>query len=729
MGYDFIEKQYIPKNKDEYYLRYKQNLNVFGKEKSYRHLTAKEIETLVQNNNASDDWNKLLVTDKFDPDLVKNCQFFGLVRIGKLEPYYLEFHNLRRPVGLYGSTICSCDLGDNVVIDNVNFMAHYIIGDETILVNINEITTSPHAKFGNGIIKQGEKENVRIWLEICNENAGRKVLPFDGMLPGDAFLWSKYRDDEQLMKRFIQFTEDKFDDSRGYYGVVGARCIVKNSKTIKDCYIKDYAYIKGANKLKNLTLNSSAKASSQIGEGCELVNGVIGYGCRIFYGVKAVRFHLASHSTLKYGARLINSYLGNNSTISCCEVLNSLIFPTHEQHHNNSFLCAAMVMGQSNIAAGATIGSNHNSRSADGELILERGVWPGLSVSLSHNSRFATFSLIAKGEYPYEINSKLPFALISNDTANNTLNIMPGYWFLYNMYALSRNTWKSTKRDKRINKTQCIEYDYLAPDSVEEMFEGLNLIEVSTGKAALIKNSSNHKELKEEIFRKKGRTLLNNHPEQVKELKINLKATENSKRQTNLLKAEKGYKAYQKMIIYYGVQQIVMGFHSGRIKSLEDFNSKLKQAQRQTWVNVGGQLIIKDKLEKLKTAIKQGQLNSWDELHNQYTAIGASYADDKLEHAIASLKSIKNFDDHSLSKTQFKALLQEFSETITWIQQQVLISRKKDYTNKFRSMIYDNNSEMEKVLGRLQDDEFIRAKNQEKRKYEVYIEEILKESI
>jgi len=39
---------------------------------------------------------------------------FGLVRIGKLEPYYLEFHNLRRPVGLYNSTIISSDFGDNV---------------------------------------------------------------------------------------------------------------------------------------------------------------------------------------------------------------------------------------------------------------------------------------------------------------------------------------------------------------------------------------------------------------------------------------------------------------------------------------------------------------------------------------------------------------------------------------------------------------------------------------
>ena len=110
-----------------------------------------------------------------------------------------------------------------------------------------------------------------------------------------------------------------------------------------------------------------------------MVNGIMGYGSRSFYGVKAVRFVMGENTTLKYGARLINSVLGDNSTISCCEVLNSLIFPAHEQHHNNSFLVAATVMGQSNIAAGATIGSNHNSRGADGEIIAGRGFWPGLS--------------------------------------------------------------------------------------------------------------------------------------------------------------------------------------------------------------------------------------------------------------------------------------------------------------------------------------------------------------
>src|SRR6185369_13661038 len=248
LGYDFIPQQYIPKGKDEYYLRRIQNRNGIH----YRNLTAHEIKILIRNLNVSDDWKNVQVSDAFDPELVRNCKFFGLVRIGKLEPIYLMFHDIKLPVGLYNSTIISCDFGNNVVIDNVNYLTHYIIGNEAIIVNVNEISVSNHVKFGNGIIKKGEKESVRIWLEICNENGGRSILPFNGMLAGDAYLWSRYRDDDLLMKKFKEFTEKKFDDKRGYYGKIGDRTVIKSCKIIKDVWIGTDAYIKGANKLKNL---------------------------------------------------------------------------------------------------------------------------------------------------------------------------------------------------------------------------------------------------------------------------------------------------------------------------------------------------------------------------------------------------------------------------------------------------------------------------------------------
>ena len=484
LGFGFINPAYIPKGKDEYYLRNRQHRT----KTRYRKLTAKEIQILVRNDNSADDWNNLEVSPLFEPKLVKRCSFFGKIRIGKLEPFFHEFNNLRMPVGIYNSTIISCDIGDNVVIDQISFMSHIITGNDVMLVNIKELSSTDHAKFGNGVVKIGEDPSVRIWMELANENGGRKVLPFNGMLAADAWIWSKFRDDKKLLDKFQEFTDDKFDRKRGYYGKIGDRTVIKNCDIIKDAWIGADAYIKGANKLKNITILSTPEASTQIGEGCELVNGIVGYGNRIFYGVKAVRFVMGTNTQLKYGARLINSYLGDNSTISCCEVLNSLIFPGHEQHHNNSFLCAATVQGQSNMAAGATIGSNHNSRAADGELVAGRGFWPGLCVSIKHNSTFASYTLLAKGDFQYELNIPIPFSLVSNSLDNKELHIMPGYWFAYNLYALARNSEKYAERDRRLDKTIYLEYDFLAPDTINDMRRGLEILESSVGRAFQLKS-------------------------------------------------------------------------------------------------------------------------------------------------------------------------------------------------------------------------------------------------
>ncbi len=376
------------------------------------------------------------------------------------------------------------------------------------------------------------------------------------MQAGDAWLWSKHREDELLLQRFAQFTAQDFTSTRGYYGKVGDRSVIKNSSIIKDVWIGEDAYIKGANKLKNLTINSGAEGQTQIGEGCEMVNGIIGFGCRIFYGVKAVRFIMASHSQLKYGARLINSYLGNNATISCCEVLNSLIFPTHEQHHNNSFLCAAVIMGQSNIPAGATIGSNHNSRGADGEFIAGRGFWPGLCVSIKHNTKLASFTILAKGDYAYEMNIPLPFSLVSIDTANDRLVVMPAYWFLYNMYALSRNSWKYASRDKRKEKIQLLENDYLAPDSINEMFDALRWIEMATG-VAYYRQENKDALVTDEQCRMKGQSLLQSKDEIINALNIEAPAFENAKRKVVIIKVQQAYDIYIRMISYYGMCRLV----------------------------------------------------------------------------------------------------------------------------------------------------------------------------
>ena len=720
LGYNFVAKEFIPKGKDEYYLRNIQNRSGI----TYRKLTKTEIKSLQQNNNTADDWGKLLVADPFNSNLIKNCNFFGLNRIGKLENVFLEYHDIRLQVGLYNSTIISCDFGDNVAINNVNYMSHYIAGNEVIIVNVNELAASDHAKFGNGIIREGEKESVRIWLEICNENAGRNILPFNGMLPGDAWLWSRYRDDEALMKKFKQFTENQFDKKRGYYGKIGDGTVIKNCGIIKDTWIGSEAYVKGANKLKNLTINSGPEGKTQIGEGVELVNGIIGFGCRIFYGVKAVRFILSDHSQLKYGARLINSYLGYNSTISCCEVLNSLIFPAHEQHHNNSFLCAALVLGQSNMAAGATIGSNHNSRGADGEIIAGRGFWPGLCVSLKHNSKFASFTIIAKGDYPAEINIPIPFSLVSNDVANDKLVVMPAYWFMYNMYALARNEEKYVARDQRSDKTQQIEYDFLAPDSVNEIFDSIKLLKKLTGQAFAKKQN---KKLNEEQIITLGEKLLETKDPIVDELEILADEFENAGRKVQLTKVQQAYLIFKELVIYYGVNQLLHFTWNNKITGWEKFYSALPlRARRSNWLNIGGQLFPQPAFTTFKKDIYSGKIKGWDEVHSFYMLNSQIYPEQKLQHSFASLLEILQLKPADFDKKVFKELIKQAVATREWMVKGIFDSRAKDYHNPFRKMVYDNNKQMETVIGKLDDNSFIKKKIAEMKTYRERGKELLK---
>jgi len=723
LGYNFIPKEWLPKGKDEYHLRNIQNRSGI----KYRHLNAQEIEILVRNINTSDNWNHLLVSDAFNPDLVRNCKFFGLVRIGKLEPYYLEFHNLRMPVGLYNSTIISCDIGDNVVVSNTNYLSHYIVGNEVMIVNVNELATTNTSKFGNGIIKQGESESVRIWLELCNENAGRKVIPFNGMLPGDAWIWSKYRDDEQLMDKFKLFTEKKFDQLRGYYGKIGDRTVIKNCKIIKDVWIGTDAYLKGANKIKNLTINSSPEEYTQIGEGCELVNGIIGHGCRIFYGVKAVRFVMASHSQLKYGARLINSYLGDNSTISCCEVLNSLIFPSHEQHHNNSFLCASTLFGQSNMAAGATIGSNHNSRSPDGELVAGRGFWPGLCVSLKHNSKFATFNILAKGDYPYELDIPFPFSLVSNDLANDRLLIMPGYWFLHNLYALARNEWKYNQRDQRIEKIQLLEYNCLAPDSVNEIMTALDLFRLYTGKAYLQKYERDKKST-DQACRKQGEKLLRSGDALVDKLEILCEGAENSDRKAVLLKVSSCYPLFIKILNYYATTQLIQFTELKEIKGFAVLKKALQAKRTRTeWLNIGGQLIRDDVFLKFRKDVNSGKIRDWDGVHAFYEAQGRTYSMDKFDHAMAVWDELNPGILKNMNEKNLKEILLEAVAFKEWLSKGIHDSREKDYTNSFRKMVYDNKEEMNEVVGKFEDNSFIRIQKQELAEFKARVNKILKQ--
>jgi hypothetical protein len=720
IGKNFIPAEYLPAGKDEYHLR---NGQVGRPLEQWRHLKADEIERLVKNGNTSRSWDDILVTNEFEPGLIWNTDFFGLVRIGRLRNIVLEHHDMTLPTGITNSFIVACDIGDDVAIHNVHYLAHYIIGDRCILANVNEMHATDHAKFGNGILKDGEPESIRVWLDLMNETGCRKVIPFDGMIPADAYLWAKYRDDKALQEKLKDLTQKRFDSRRGYYGTIGDQCVIKNCGILKDVKIGGSCYIKGANKLKNLTINSSPQEQTQIGEGVEMVNGIIGFGCHIFYGCKAVRFIMGDNSNLKYGARLINSFLGDNSTISCCEVLNNLIFPAHEQHHNNSFLIASVVMGQSNMAAGVTVGSNHNSRANDNEVQAGRGFWPGLCTSVKHSCRFASFTLLAKGDYPAELDIPLPFALLSDNTSKDQLEIMPAFWWLYNMYALARNTSKFLGRDKRVNKIQHIEFESLAPDTIEEIFHARYLLEIWTGKAQLRKTGKYKDDISQDPLAQVGRELLNGPRPGLAGLEILGENMEKSHRKVIIGKAYESYHAYRQMALYYAVKNLIayMQFNTGA--NFDSMQKALKGQRVREWGNLGGQLVPAKDIDQLRADIGDGRLGSWDDIHKRYDALWQAYPLEKQKHAFGTLSEL--YGTSELSKDVWFDTLNQTIGIQEYVRDQVFISRKKDYDNPFRQSTFRNTEEMIAAIGVIDDNSFVKQVRKETEEFKQQIAEIM----
>ena len=699
-GYDFIKEPFLPEGKDEYYLRFAQNWKDPG---TYRNLRSDEIAILKSNLNHSPNWDNLLVRDPFDPLLIRNSEFYGLVRLGTVSVGTVSFHDFTVPVGIVNSRIVSCDIGDSCSIMECTYLSHYIIDDDVVLYRIGEMQSTNHAKFGNGILKEGEDPEVLITIDVVNEAKGRHIRPFDGMIPADALLWSTYREDRLLMQRFNELTDKVLDSKRGYYGFVGRKTVIKSCDTIKDVWIGEGAYIKGANKLKNLTLRSTLAEPVQIGEGVELVNGIIGAGSRIFYGSKAIRFVMGDNSNLKYGARLIHSVLGDNSTVSCCEILNSLIFGSHEQHHNNSFLVAARIEGQSNMAAGANLGSNHNSRNNDGEMIARRGFWPALSTTVTYDSYFASYTLIAKGSFPHQLSVPLPFSLISSDEISNRRVIMGAYWWMYNLYALERNTHKYHSRDKRKAPRQRYEPAYLAPDTANEIIEARGLLELWVGE------SLGDGSIDKDSLRAQGKSLLANQAELVGRSTITTYTVENSKEPVIVLKAVESYRAYGEMLLFYAMKTLV-AYAANHDQVIDDLLGK-RESHLSPWENVGGQLVRRDRVEALLQDLKEGSIKSWDEVHQRYSEWGDSYEEDTLSHALGVLSFL--LGEKRLTGDLWKSLVDETKVLVQKIEQEIYHSKEKDHLNHFKYTTYRNEEERDAVLGNLKDDLLIKTVHKE----------------
>jgi hypothetical protein len=299
---------------------------------------------------------------------------------------------------------------------------------------------------------------------------------------------------------------------------------------------------------------------------------------------------------------------------------------------------------------------------------------------------------------------------------------MPAYFWMYNLYALERNSWKSKKRDKRNIKIQQIESDYLTPDSVEEIISALEKLEAWMKQAgrsfsqetifSMNEKSSNYLEDPEYSLSASANEM------------IYVQGLERSKRKTVILKPARAFTAYREMLFYYCFKTIANYLIEYPLCTFDEMLNQINILDDRVckWENFGGQIIPSFRIDMLREKIKSGAINNWHDVHAFYDEAANQYALDKLCHAYSVLKFLgyKN-----ITNDEFCLALNNLIKMQSWMFDQVYKSRARDFIDPFRRITYRNENEMEAVVGKAEDNLFIRQMAKKSDEYITSIEKLI----
>jgi D-hexose-6-phosphate mutarotase len=162
----------------------------------------------------------------------------------------------------------------------------------------------------------------------------------------------------------------------------------------------------------------------------------------------------------------------------------------------------------------------------------------------------------------------------------------------------------------------------------------------------------------------------------------------------------------------YGMDQLVHKLTQNGMKNLSAKVKSIKTSGAATeWSNIGGQLIPTKSVQTMLQQIKSDKLGSWQEVHQFYQTQTDKYLDKKNLHALYCLELIEGVSISGLSNKKLNEWLDRYQAIKEEVTQKIKSSREKDYTNPFRKMVYENQAEMDAIVGDLKDNSFIEQQN------------------
>ena len=446
-------------------------------------------------------------------------------------------------------------------------LRNVVIGNDCLIEHVGIINTTTDATFGQGQV-----------IAVLNEVGDGNVMIFDGLIAQLASLMVKYEQDKEFTQVIRSIIQKRIDLSTQPITIIGNDVRITHTTAIVNCHISDGCQIDGALRLQDCTLKSMPDAVVKIGVGVICEHSVIYNGSSVQNNAKLENCFVGEACTITDGFTAESSLFFANCYMSNGEACAAFCGPFSASHHKSSLLIGGMFSFYN--AGSATNFSNHAYKMGPMHWgILDRGTKTASGSYILMPAHIGTFSVCFGKLMHHPDTTKLPFSYLI--AYGDEMYLVPGRNLT--TVGLYRDIRKWPKRDKRPDEARnsIVNFDWLSPFSVggimvaKRTLEGLR--EISGDVATynfhdyVIKNSS----------------------------------------------LKKGIKYYD----------IALRIYMGAVMKRHILEVPRSSVGTGKWSDLSGLLIPVSEEQRIKEAIKNGELDTIDDIRNEFVKANKNYSE------------------------------------------------------------------------------------------------------
>lgn len=603
--------------------------------KEYRKLTTGEVACLQRQFCEAEDWEKVYVAPGFSTAYVHHIRFSGEVRIGAFEKVFQLPGGVTKHSGLCYAALHQVTVGDNCCIENIrNYIANYEIGNDTFIENVDVILVDGISRFGNGVE-----------VSVLNEMGGREVGINDKLSAHLAYISALYRHRPELTARLKSITDFYADKHASAIGQIGSRVRILNAGSIKNVRIGDYAFIEGACRLQNGSINSNEKAPVYIGYGVVCDDFIISSGTKVEDGAMLTRCFVGQACQLGHNYSASDSLFFSNCQGENGEACAIFAGPYTVTHHKSTLLIAGMFSFM-NAGSGSNQSNHMYKLGPIHQGAMERGAKTTSDSYILWPARVGAFSLVMGRHVNHADTSDLPFSYLIEQ--KNTTYLVPGV----NLRSVGtiRDAQKWPKRDKRTDgcKLDYINYNLLSPYTVQKMF--------------------------------KGRALLNALRDASGELSDTYSFQSAKIRNSSL---KNGIVFYETAIHKFLGNSIIKRLEGIQFENDEHIRRCLRPDSlvgSGEWVDISGLIAPKSEVDKLIADIETGRVNKLKDINARFAEMHAKYYMYEWTWAYQKIEEFYGISPDELTAKDIIDIVQMWKEAVIGLDKMVYEDAKKEFS-------------------------------------------------